>query len=227
MRHGEAVRGRNRLEYHRRHVTAAQRVFHGVEIVERDLDELADGVLGEKQLREAIVAGLECEPGMTVVGLDDRYDLSFLRGVACGLDGDVDRFAAAGAVSRVDHAGRRRAGGERLGQRGARECREVVVAHVEAGAAGLQRLDELGIAVAEIVRPAVEVQVDEPSAVHVVEVVTLAPVDHEIDPHVLPVLCLAGIPERPRTIQKIEFGLAHGLVSRSETEPRTRAASPA
>jgi hypothetical protein len=46
--------------------------------------------------------------------------------------------------------------------------------------------DQLRVAVAEVVRAAVEVQVDQPPARHVPEQVALAAVDHEVDAGVLP-----------------------------------------
>ena len=61
--------------------------------------------------------------------------------------------------------------------------------------AGGHRADHLGVAVAEVVRAAVEVDVDQPLARHVVEEVALAPVDDERDAGVHPELGLAGVPE--------------------------------
>jgi hypothetical protein len=71
----------------------------------------------------------------------------------------------------------------------------VVVADVEAAHGLLEHGDQLGIAVAEVVRPAVEVQVDQAPAAHVPEEVALAAVDDEVDARVLPEAGLVRVPE--------------------------------
>mgnify|MGYP001764737790 CR=1 FL=1 len=58
----------------------------------------------------------------------------------------------------------------------------------------VQHLDQLRLAMADIVGAAVQMHVDEPAPVHVVKVVALAPVDDEVDIGVLPELGLARIP---------------------------------
>ena len=143
---------------------------------------------------------------MAVVALADRDDLAALARVARGLDRDVGRLAAARPVDHPPHV--RRAGGhERLGERGAGERREVVVADVEAAHRLLEHGDQLGIAMAEVVRAAVEVQVDQPPARHVPEQVALAAVDHEVDAGVLPEPRLVRVPELLRAAEEVRLGL--------------------
>ena len=154
---------------------------------------------------------------MAVIGFDDRDDLALLHGMARGLDGDVDRFRAARAVDGVLQIARR-AGGERLGERGAGQRREMVVAHVEALGRRLHDRDELGIPVAEIVGAAVEVDVDQPAPVHVIEQIALAAVDHEIDALVLPELGLVGVPELFRALQELLLLDAQGTPLRTGLE---------
>ena len=184
---------------------AAQRLLHRVEVVERHLHELVRPV-GQEQPREAIVAGRDGEPGVAVVALQDRDDLAPLARVARGLDRDVDRLAAAGAVDHAAHVRRARLD-ERLGQRRARQRREMVVADVEPLHRLLERGDQLRVAVAEVVRAAVEVQVDQAAAGHVPEEVALAPVDHEIDAGVLPEVGLVRVPELPRAVEEVVLRL--------------------
>jgi hypothetical protein len=143
-----------------------------------------------------------------VIGLDDRHDLALLGGVAGRLDGDVDGFGTAGPVDRVLQVARR-AAGQFLGERGARQRREMVVAHVEAARGLVQHLDKFRVAMAEVVGAAVEMDVDQPAAVHVVEEIVFAPVDHQIDTHVLPGLCLARVPEGLRALEELQLFAAH------------------
>src|SRR5215208_5460704 len=70
-----------------------------------------------------------------------------------------------------------------------------------------ERRDQLGVAVTEVVRAAVEVQVDQPPARHVPEAVALAAVDHEIDAGVLPELRLVRVPELLGAAEEIRLGL--------------------
>ena len=98
----EAVGRGDRLHQHRGDVAAAQRVLHRLQVVERDLHELV-GPVGQEQLGEALVARRDGEPGVAVVALGDRDDRAALPRVAGGLDGDVDRLAAARAVDHAAH----------------------------------------------------------------------------------------------------------------------------
>ena len=163
-------------------------------------------MVGEEELREAVVARPDGEPGVAVVRLDERDDLAALLGVARRLDRDVDCLAACCAVDHALHVGG--AGlDQRLGERGARQGRKVMVAHVEVLHGLFERRDQLGVAMAEVVRTAVEMHVDQPSAGHVPEVVALAAIDHEVDASVLPEVGLVGIPERTRALQHVLFRL--------------------
>src|SRR5262245_15034903 len=85
----------------------------------------------------------------------------------------------------------------------------MVIADVEIGHALANRFHHLRIAVAERIGAAVQMDVDEPAPIHVPEIIALAPVDHEIDAHALPVGCLAGIPELFRAGEEVVFCLAH------------------
>ena len=57
-----------------------------------------------------------------------------------------------------------------------------------------QHRDQLGIAMAEIVGAAIDVAVDQAAAGNVVNVITFAFPDHEIDAAVAPELGFAGVP---------------------------------
>ena len=163
-----------------------------VEVVERHLDELVRPV-GQEELAEPVVAGGHGEAGVAVVGLHDRDDPAAPGRVPGGLERDVDRLAAAAAVddlgqplgSRLD---------QRLGQRRAGERREVVVADVEVRHRAGDRGRDLRVAVAEVVGAAVEVDVEQPLARHVVDEVVLAPVDDQRDAALDPEVGLAGVP---------------------------------
>ena len=202
----EAVGRRDRLDEHAGDVAAAQRLLHRVEVVERHLDELVRPV-GEEELGEALVARRHREAGVPVVALEDRDDLAPLARVAGGLDRDVGRLAAARAVDRpaAASAGRwrpapRRARSARAPGSGGCRCR---TAPSPARASAISS----GIAVAEVVRAAVEVQVDQPPARHVPEQVALAAVDHEVDAGVLPEPRLVRVPELLRAPEEVLLGL--------------------
>jgi hypothetical protein len=60
---------------------------------------------------------------------------------------------------------------------------------------------------AEVVRAAVEVQVDQPAAGHVPEEVALPPVDHEVDAGVLPEPRLVRVPELLGAAEEVRLGL--------------------
>ena len=222
----EPVGRGDRLDDHPGDVTAAQRRLHRVEVVEWNLDELL-GPVGQEQGGEAIVAGRHREAGVAVVALQDRDDLAPLAGVAGGLDRDVDCLAAARSVH--DAAEVRRAGGdERLGQRGAGQRREVVVADVEAAHRLLERGDQLGVAMAEVVRAAVEVQVDQTPPRHVPEQIACAPIDHEVDAGVLPEPCLVRVPELLGPAKEVRLRLVgeEAVVVHGLTEAPLGAARP-
>ncbi len=85
-----------------------------------------------------------------------------------------------------------------------------MVAHVEAARAGVQHLDQLGIAVPEVIGAAVEMNVDQTLAVHVVEAIALAAVDDQVDPRLLPELGLVRIPEGLRGLEHLKLGFTHG-----------------
>src|SRR3954466_11396536 len=103
-----------------------------------------------------------------------------------------------------------------------------MVADVEPAHRLLERGDQLGVAGAEVVRAAVEVQVDQPAAGHVPEDVALAPVDHQVDAGVLPELRLLGVPELPGAAQEVRLGLEREeavvvhAVARTATVPNLR-----
>jgi hypothetical protein len=110
-----------------------------------------------------------------------------------GLDGNIDRLAAAAAIHDIAHVfgtGFH----QRFRQRRPRQRREMVVADVEHLGAALQRFHQLRIAMAEVKCAAVEVEIDQPLAREVIDEITLAAADHEIDAEILPGLGLTGIP---------------------------------
>ena len=100
--------------------------------------------------------------------------------MARGLDGDVDRLAAARRVDDVLEVARHRAH-ERLGQLGARDAREVVVADVERPSRLAERGHDLRVAVAQVEDAAVQVEVEQLAALEVPDAVALAAADHEVD----------------------------------------------
>ena len=156
---------------------------------------------------------------MSVIGLDDGDDLALFGGVARRLDRQLHRLGASCAVDGVLQAvGRARR--QRFGQRGARERREVMIAHVETPGAGVQHFNELGIAVAEIVGAAVEVNVDEAGAIKVVKAIAFPAIDHQIDAGVLPELRLVRVPEGFRRFEKFELRLAHATPPRQPRHVR-------
>ena len=194
VRHREAVGGRNRLHDDGGDVAPAQRIFHRVEIVERDVNEFALGILRQEDLRKPFRAGLDGQPGMAVIGAHDRDDLSLLRRVPRRLDRDVDRLGTASAIDGVLQISWA-AFGERFSERRSRQRRKMMIAHVEPLRRGGHDRNEFRIAMAEIVSSAVEMDVDQSAAVHVVKEVALAPIDHQIDAHILPRLGLPRVPE--------------------------------
>ncbi|CAB4955795.1 unannotated protein [freshwater metagenome] len=151
------------------------------------------GAIGEKQLREAVVAGAHCEARVAVIRLNDREDLALLRGVPRRFQRDVDGLATARAVDDLGQRGRGR-GDQRLGQCGASEGRKVVVTDVKVLHCQRDGLHDLRVAVPETVGAPVEVHVDQALSRHVVEEVLLAPVDDQRHPGVTPELGLARVP---------------------------------
>ena len=85
-----------------------------------------------------------------------------------------------------------------------------MVADIEIIERALQRFHEFGVAVAEIVGAAIEVEVDQPAPAHIVEAVALAPIDDEVDAGLLPELGLVRIP--------VADGLVEQLLLRLELE---------
>ena len=72
----------------------------------------------------------------------------------------------------------------------ARHRREPVIADIEIVERSFQRLDQFGVAMAEIIGAAVQVQVNQAAARHVMKEIALAPVDDEVDAGLLPELGL-------------------------------------
>ena len=149
---------------------------------------------------------------MAVVAALQADEATALRRVTGALQGDVDRFAAARGVHRILQP-LRRVLRQHLGELGAHQRRKMVVADVEVLHALLDRGDDLRVAMAEAISAAVEVEVDQTSAVHVVEVVGLAAVDDEIDADPLPFQRLAGIPVLDGLGDEVVLGLAHDATS--------------
>src|SRR5262249_50099054 len=96
--------GGNGLHDHRGHVLAAQRLLHRGQVVERHVAELVRPV-GEEQGGEPLVPRGGGEAGGPGGGLGDRDDLAALGGVACRLERDVDRLAAAAAEDHLRDPG--------------------------------------------------------------------------------------------------------------------------
>ena len=189
----EAVGGRDRLHDHGGHVPAAQRSLHRLQVVERHVAELVRPV-GQEQGGEPLVAGGHGEPGVPVVGLGHRDDAALLRRVPRAFQRDVDGLPAAGPVHDFCQPWRC-AAQQGLGQGGAGQAREVMVADVEALHGRGHRGRHLGVAVAQVVGAAVEVDVDEPLALDVVDEVALPAVDDQRNPGVDPELGLVRVPE--------------------------------
>ncbi len=121
---------------------------------------------------------------------------------------DVDRLAAARGEHR-EMEPVRRVLRQHLGQLRPHQRREVVVADVEMLHPLADRGDHFGVAMAEGIDAAIEVEVDQPAAVHVVEVVALALVDDEVDALALPLQRLAGVPVLDGPRDEVVLGLAH------------------
>src|SRR4051812_7609598 len=77
---------------------------------------------------------------------------------------------------------------------------------------------------AEIVRAAVQVQVDQPAACHVPEHVAFAAVDHQVDAGVLPELRLVRVPELPGPTEEVVLRLEgeEAVVVHATTANRTK-----
>ena len=93
-----------------------------------------------------------------------------------------------------------------------------MIAHVEALGRRLHDGNELRIAMAEIVGAAVEMDVDEPAAVHVVEQIALAAIDHEIDTLSCQNWVLSGVPELFRALEELVLLVAQGTPLRTAFE---------
>ena len=141
---------------------AAQRVLHRLEVVEGDVRELL-GAVGEEQFGEPVVTGTDGQAGVTVVGLDDRQDLALLRGMTCGLDGDIDGLTTAGAVDDLRQV-LRGACDECLSQCSSGQRWEVVISDIEVLHCHSDGLNHLVVAVSQVVRTTVEMDVDQPLA---------------------------------------------------------------
>ena len=70
-----------------------------------------------------------------------------------------------------------------------------MITHIKPFAAGFKNFDQFRMPVAKIVGATIEVQVNQALAIHVIKVITFAPVNDKVDPHILPVLGFARIPE--------------------------------
>ena len=162
---------------------------------------------------------------MAVIAALDADDFPPLGRVAGTLERNVDRLAATRCKDRVLQT-RRRAFGKHFRNMSAHDGREMVVADVEIFHPLGDRRDHLRVAVAETVCAAIEMDVDEPSAVHVPEVIALAAIDDEIDPHALPVGGLAGIPELFRTGDEFVLHLAHRATPDLSCKPQDRRQCP-
>ena len=199
-RHRETVGRGDRLDDEGGDVALAQHLFQRALVVEGDLDEFV-GPVGEEDLGKPFIPGGDRQAGMAVIALDDRHDLAPLGGVTRRLQGDFHRFGPARSEDRVFHV---RSGLDQLfGEGRPRDGGEPVVAHVEIVEPGFQYLDQFGMAVAEIVGPAIQVQVDQPLARHVVEEVPLATVDHHRRAGILPEADLSGIPVLRRLREEV------------------------
>ena len=203
-RQREAVGSGNGLHDHGGRIAGLERRSHGVSVVERDVHEVL-GLIGQEQLGEPVVAGRHGQSRVPVVGLNDRHDLAALRRVPRGLDGDVDGLAAAATVDDLGQPGRRRLD-QGLSQRRSSAGGEVMVADVERAHAGGNGLDQLGIAVAEVVRAAIQVHIDQPKARHIPDEVALPAVDDQVDAGLGPEIGLAGVPEFARLVQDLGLG---------------------
>ena len=84
---------------------------------------------------------------------------------------------------------------QHLGQRSARQSWKMVVSHVKPFGACLQHFDQFGVAMSKIIGAAIQVQIDQTTAIHVKQVIAFTPVNHQIDAHVYPVLCFTWIPK--------------------------------
>ena len=158
------------------------------------MNELALGILREEDFGEPFRAGLDRQPGVAVIGANDRDDLSLLRGVPRRLDCDVDRLGTASTIDgvlQISWAAFR----ERFGECRSRQRRKMVIAHVEPLGSGGHDSNEFRIAMAQIVSSAIEMYVDQSPAVHVVKEIALASINHEVDAHILPRLGLPRVPE--------------------------------
>jgi hypothetical protein len=149
---------------------------------------------GQEQGGEPLVTGGHGQAGVPVVGLGHRDDAALLGRVPRALQRDVDGLPAAAAVHDLAEA-RRGRGDQGLGQGGAGQAGEVVVADVEALHGRGDRGGHLGVSVAQVVGAAVEVDVDEPLALDVEDEVALPAVDDQRDAGVDPELGLVRVPE--------------------------------
>ena len=203
-RRGEAVGRGNRLEDHPRDISALKKSLDRRELAERNRlevrrvrEEVAGrGVLARcaRQARPPVVAGVESD------------DLAPAGGMPGGLDRDVVGFAPARGEDRVGQV----AGGEpRQLAAELRPCRagEVVVADVELGDRLRGRGHELGVAMAEIERSAVQMQVEQLAPVEVPEPVALATPDDQLRAECLPGLDPVRRDEPAREFQ--DLGSVH------------------
>ena len=196
------------------HVPSRERRLHGREVVEGHLHELVRPV-GEEDLREAVVAGRDREAAVPVIALDDRDDLPSLGGVARRFQRDVGGFRTSRREDRV--ARPRRDRNQRLGERGTRDGGEPVIADVEVVERGPQRFDQLRIAMSEVVGSAVDVEVDQPPPIDVVDQVALPRAHDEVDAGVEPEPGLSGIPVAHRLVENLLLG---GVLEQAVVEHR-------
>jgi hypothetical protein len=114
-----------------------------------------------------------------------------------------------------------------LGQLGAREAREVVVADVERVEGIAQRGDELGVAMAQVEHAAVEMEVEQLPAIQVPQPVALPPADHQIEAHGLEGADAVGADVTRGQVEGASLRVAHVILpgaSRPACRPAARRA---
>ena len=209
LRHWKAVGRRDRLHDHAGRIPDRDCREHPLEIVERHLDHLIARGIREEELREAVVADLDCKSGMSVIAALDADEFPPLGRMPGALERDIDRLPAARREDRVLQAFRGQFR-QHFGDMRAHERGEMVIADIEILHALTHRFDDFRVAVTEAVGAAIEMDIDQPPSIHVPEKIAFAAIDDEIDPHALPLGRLAGVPELFRAGDEFIFFVAHG-----------------
>src|SRR5688500_17470870 len=96
----------------------------------------------------------------------------------------------------------------------------MMIAHVEVVHPVADGGNHFRVAMAKAVGTAIDVHIDQAATIHVVDVVTLPPVDDEIDAGALPFECLAGVPILHRSVNEFVLGFAHGIFLQSNSVNR-------